>query len=61
MNSGDVRLSFVGIAGTNYALDRSFSLVPANWMPQVTNPAGSSGALVFTNTPPMRVHRSSTK
>jgi alpha-tubulin suppressor-like RCC1 family protein len=51
LNSGDVRLSFVGIAGTNYALDRSFSLVPANWMPQVTNPAGSSGALVFTNTP----------
>jgi hypothetical protein len=51
LNSGDVRLSFVGIAGTNYALDRSFSLVPANWMPQVTNPAGSGGALVFTNTP----------
>ena len=36
---------------TNYALDRSTSLLPANWIPQTTNPAGSFGALVFTNTP----------
>jgi hypothetical protein len=46
-----MQLSFVGIAGTNYALDRSFSLSPPNWIPQVTNPANSFGALVFTNTP----------
>jgi alpha-tubulin suppressor-like RCC1 family protein len=47
----NIQLSFVGIAGTNYALDRSFSLSPANWIPQLTNPAGPVGALVFTNTP----------
>ena len=51
LSGGNLRLSFVGLAGTNYALDRSFSLSPANWMPQATNPAGSVGALVFTNTP----------
>ena len=41
----------MGIAGANYALERSFSLVPANWVPQGTNSAGAGGALVFTNTP----------
>jgi hypothetical protein len=51
LGTGDVRLSFVGIAGTNYALDCSFSLSPANWVSQVTNPAGAGGVLVFTNTP----------
>jgi alpha-tubulin suppressor-like RCC1 family protein len=50
--SGDnVSLSYVGIAGTNYELDHSFSLSPANWVPQLTNPAGAGGVLVFTNTP----------
>jgi alpha-tubulin suppressor-like RCC1 family protein len=48
---GNLQLSFVGIATNNYALDRSFSLSPPNWIPQATNPAGSLGALVFTNTP----------
>jgi alpha-tubulin suppressor-like RCC1 family protein len=47
----NVQLSFVGIANANYALDRSSSLSPPNWIPQATNPAGSFGALVFTNTP----------
>ena len=51
LSGGSVRLSFVGMDGTNYALDRSFSLMPANWVPLVTNPAGSGGVLVFTNTP----------
>ena len=51
LNSGHVQLSFVGIPGWNYALDRSFSLAPPNWLPQATNPANSLGALVFTNTP----------
>jgi len=49
--TGNVQLSFVGNAGANYALDRSFSLAPPDWIPQVTNPAGSFAALVFTNTP----------
>jgi alpha-tubulin suppressor-like RCC1 family protein len=51
LETGDMQLSYVGIAGTNYELDQSFSLTPPNWMPQVTNPAGAGGVLVFTNTP----------
>ena len=51
LSGGKMRLSFVGFAGTNYALDRSFRLSPVNWVPQVTNPADVDGALVITNTP----------
>jgi hypothetical protein len=51
LSGGKMRLSFVGNGGANYALDRSLSLAPANWIPQLTNPAGAGGALVFTNTP----------
>ena len=51
LSSGNVSLSFVGIAGTDYALDRTFSLSPADWLPVATNPAGPGGVLVFTNTP----------
>ena len=51
MGSTNMRLSFVGVAKAKYALDRSFTLSPPNWIPQVTNPAGSFGALVFTNPP----------
>jgi alpha-tubulin suppressor-like RCC1 family protein len=47
----NMQLSFVGVANANYALDWSGSLSPANWIPQATNPAGSFGALVFTNVP----------
>ena len=50
LGNGNVGLSYVGMAGTNYELDRSFSLSPADWIPQVTNPAGAGGVLVFTNT-----------
>jgi hypothetical protein len=49
--AGKVRLGFVGNPGTNYALDRATSLISPNWSPQTTNPADSSGVLVFTNTP----------
>jgi len=49
--SGRVILPFVGIAGTNYALDRSFSLASPSWVPQATNSAGTGGVLAFTNTP----------
>jgi alpha-tubulin suppressor-like RCC1 family protein len=51
LSCGDVCLFFFGIPNAKYALDRSFSLSPANWVPQLTNSAGSFGALVFTNTP----------
>jgi alpha-tubulin suppressor-like RCC1 family protein len=47
----NMQLSFVGVANANYALDRSSSLSPPNWIPQATNPAGSFGALLFTNPP----------
>ncbi len=51
LSGGDVRLSYVGVAGTNYALERSFTVKPANWMPLLTNPADAGGMLVLTNTP----------
>ncbi|MCX6930904.1 MAG: hypothetical protein NT154_48030, partial [Verrucomicrobia bacterium] len=48
---GGVRLSYAGNGGAKYAIDRTFKLAPANWVPLVTNAAGSDGLLVFTNTP----------
>ena len=51
LSGNQVRLSFVGIDRTNYVLERSFKVAPANWVPQVTNPADSVGVLVLTNTP----------
>jgi sugar lactone lactonase YvrE len=51
LSGGQVRLAFVGNAGANYALDRSFKLSPPTWIPQVTNPADANGVLVFTNAP----------
>ena len=51
LSGGKVLLSFIGNASANYALDRSFNLAPPNWVPQLTNPANSSGSVVFTNTP----------
>ncbi|MCX6896338.1 MAG: hypothetical protein NTZ16_12735 [Verrucomicrobia bacterium] len=51
LGGGNVRLSFVGIAGSSYALERSLSLSLPNWLPVITNSADASGALVLTNTP----------
>ena len=51
LSGGNVQLSFVGNFGTKYALDRSFTLSPPDWVPQFTNTAGAGGVLVFTNTP----------
>jgi alpha-tubulin suppressor-like RCC1 family protein len=50
LGSSNVRLSFEGVAGANYAVDRTFNLLTANWVPQMTNPAGQVGLLVLTNT-----------
>jgi alpha-tubulin suppressor-like RCC1 family protein len=47
----NMQLSFLGDAVTKYALDRSFNLSPADWIPQATNFSDSGGALMFTNTP----------
>ncbi|MDB6065113.1 MAG: hypothetical protein JWR26_1321 [Pedosphaera sp.] len=51
ISGGDVALSFVGIVGASYALERSSDLGSPNWVPQLTNSAGTDGALVFTSTP----------
>jgi alpha-tubulin suppressor-like RCC1 family protein len=40
---------YVGVAGTNYALDRCFSLNNPNWVPQATNAATTYGVLILTN------------
>ena len=47
----NMHFSFVGVAGANYALDRSAGLSPPIWIPQVTNAASSFGSMTFTNTP----------
>lgn len=48
----DVRLSYLGIPGTNYALEVTHDLAPPiAWSPVLTNPAAANGLLVFTNTP----------
>jgi alpha-tubulin suppressor-like RCC1 family protein len=49
LGGGSVSLSFVGIAGGNYVLDRSFSLMPADWVAVTTNQAGAGGAVVFSD------------
>ena len=47
-----LQFSYVGLAGTNYVLDRTFSLSPPiNWLPQETNSAGAGGNVVFFNMP----------
>jgi alpha-tubulin suppressor-like RCC1 family protein len=51
LGGGSVSLSFVGIAGGKYALDRSFNLIPAEWVAVTTNQAGAGGAVVFSDVP----------
>lgn len=50
LTGGDVRLSYTGEAGVNYALERSSSLFNPQWVSQVTNTAPNGGILVMTNT-----------
>jgi hypothetical protein len=51
LTGGNARLSFLGDAARNYALDRTFDLKkPVTWVPQCTNAACSDGTLVLTNT-----------
>ena len=51
LKDGNVRLTYSGNAGVNYALDRSSSMAKPQWLPLVTNTAPSGGVLVITNTP----------
>jgi alpha-tubulin suppressor-like RCC1 family protein len=46
---GLIKFSYIGMIGTNYALDRTTNLFPANWIPQSTNQANAGGKLAFTN------------
>lgn len=56
LQNGDVRLTYSGDAGVNYALERSSSLVNPNWISLVTNTAPSGGVLIITNTPDTTVN-----
>jgi alpha-tubulin suppressor-like RCC1 family protein len=49
--NGVVQLAFFGFPGTNYALERTTSLIPANWIPQLTNLANSYWPVSMTNVP----------
>jgi hypothetical protein len=49
LNGGNIVLSFLGIPWNRYALDQTYSLSPAVWLPVVTNPAPANGILQFTN------------
>jgi hypothetical protein len=51
LNGNAMRFTYLGVAGANYALDRTFNLSPTNWIPQLTNTADADGVLLFTNTP----------
>jgi len=51
LSNGEVLLTYLGVPGNNYALERTFSLVPPTWLPIVTNPAPAGGYLLFTNRP----------
>jgi ribosomal protein L27 len=51
LKNGDVRLTYSGDAGVNYALERSSSLSQPDWVSLVTNTAPVGGVLVMTNTP----------
>lgn len=48
---GDLRLACGGMAGTNYVLERAFSLTSPDWTAQATNAADANGVVIFTNTP----------
>ncbi len=52
LGNGDVRLTYQGIPGYTYALDWTHYLTnPIPWIPILTNTAGGTGTLIFTNTP----------
>ena len=46
---GNAYLQYLGIPGTNYALDVTHNLPATNWTPVISNTAGGDGRLYFTN------------
>ena len=52
IDGGQMRLTYLGVPGYRYALDRTDNLTyPIQWIPQVTNLADGVGQLIFTNQP----------
>ncbi|MEI7940872.1 MAG: ubiquitin-like protein [Verrucomicrobiota bacterium] len=52
ISGGQVRLTYMGMPGYHYALDRTDNLTyPIQWIPQVTNLVDGVGQLIFTNQP----------
>ena len=49
VDGGNAVLSYLGIPGTNYALEITHDLPATNWVPVITNPAAANGYLYFTN------------
>jgi len=50
IGDGQMRLTYLGVPGYGYALDRTDNLAyPIQWIPQATNLAGGFGQLIFTN------------
>jgi alpha-tubulin suppressor-like RCC1 family protein len=56
LKDGNVRLTYSGNAGANYALERSSNLANPTWVALLTNTAPSGGVLVITNTPDMSMN-----
>ena len=52
IGGGQVRLTFLGVPGYHYVLDRTDNLAyPIHWIPQATSLANGVGQLIFTNQP----------
>jgi autotransporter-associated beta strand protein len=49
VDGGNAVLTYLGIPGTNYALEITHELPATNWVPVITNPASANGFLYFTN------------
>ena len=49
VDGGNAVLTYLGIPGTNYALEITHSLPATNWTPVISNTASSIGYLYFTN------------
>ena len=49
VDGGNAVLTYLGIPGTNYALDVTHDLPATNWVPVISNTASGIGYLYFTN------------
>ena len=49
VDGGNAVLTYLGLPGTNYALDVTHALPATNWVPVISNAASGIGYLYFTN------------